>query len=266
MKRTITLLTDFGARDTFAGQMKGVIYSINDEVNIVDITHDIQPHMIREAAIALGMCYEYFPRLTVHVCVIDPGVGSERRPIIVASGNYYFIGPDNGIFSYIYNINKEITVIHIKAEHYFLRKGSSTFQARDIFAPVAAWLTKGVEITKFGDEISDYVKLELPVPRRKAKNIIEGEIVHIDRFGNALTNVSAKDFSALSVSELIPKCRVICKGRQVRLKHSYSDVTNKELYAVFNSNDLLELFIYRGNAASQFGLKTGDIVSLILQE
>ena len=122
MKRVITLLSDFGLKDPFAAQMKGVMLKINDDVNLIDITHDISPHLIREAAVTIGMCYDHFPIASVHVCVVDPGVGSGRRPIIVATDDHYFVGPDNGVFSYIYNVSKDLQVIHITADHYFEKK------------------------------------------------------------------------------------------------------------------------------------------------
>jgi len=265
MKRTITLMSDFGLKDPFVAQMKGVIYSINDEVNIVDISHDIPAHLIREAAVTIGMSYSFFPQLTVHVCVVDPGVGSDRRPVIVAADNHYFVGPDNGIFSVILQNNRDAEVIHVTADHYFTKKESTTFHGRDIFAPVAAWLAKGVPITNFGEPVRDFAMLNLPLPQRPTKNSLEGEIVYIDGFGNAITNISMADFGNVSRLEIMTKARVLCKGKQVPLKPFYADVSDRGLYAIFNSNDLLELFVYRGSAAGEHDLHIGDSVGVIIQ-
>ncbi len=266
MKRVITLLSDFGLKDPFAAQMKGVMLKINDDVTLIDITHEISPHLIREAAVTIGMCYDHFPAASVHVCVVDPGVGSGRRPIIVATDDHYFVGPDNGIFSYIYNVSKDLQVVHITADHYFEKRDSTTFHARDIFAPVAAWLTKGVPIENFGKEIRDYVNLDLPLPHRPSKNNIEGEVIYVDRFGNAITNISVKHFGNIPRFEVFSKARILCKGKQIALKPFYSDVKDKELYAILNSNEMLELFIYRGNASVEHELKIGDAVEVVCKQ
>lgn len=265
MKRVITLLTDFGLKDPFVSQMKGIILKINDDVNLVDMTHDISPHLIREAAITIGMCYEYFPSASIHVCVVDPGVGSGRRPILVAAEDHYFIGPDNGIFSFIFNVSKDIKVVHLTADYYFEKKNSTTFHARDIFAAVAAWLSKGIPIENFGGEIKDYVTLNLPMPNSSSQNSVDGEVIYIDRFGNAITNISIKSFGNIPRFEIFSKARVLCKSNQIPLKQFYADVSDKELYAIFNSNELLELFVYRENASENHQLKIGDTVGVVLQ-
>ncbi|UCG78795.1 MAG: SAM-dependent chlorinase/fluorinase [Nitrospirota bacterium] len=264
MNRAITLLTDFGNKDPFVSQMKGVILGINDEVQIVDITHEISRHHIREAAVTIGMSYEYFPPLTVHTCVVDPGVGSGRRPIIVAIDDHYFVGPDNGIFSYIFATHDIYQVIHVRADHYFVRKDSSTCHGRDIFSPVAAWLAKGVPLENFGDEIDDYINLNLPMPQRTSESNIEGEVIYIDNFGNAITNIALKDLGTISKHEILQRSKVLCKGSQIELKSYYSDVNDKALYALFNSNDMLELFVYRGSAVEANGIKIGDAVGIVV--
>jgi S-adenosylmethionine hydrolase len=229
------------------------------------MTHDISPHLIREAAVTIGMCYQYFPSASIHVCVVDPGVGSGRRPILIATDNHYFVGPDNGIFSYIYSTSKNVQVIHITEDHYFEKKDSTTFHARDIFSAIAAWLSKGIPIENFGKEIKDYVNLNLPLPHRHSRDNLEGEVIYIDRFGNAITNISVKHLGNISRLELFTKARILCKSKQIALKPFYSDVHDKELYAILNSNDLLELFVYRGNASVSFELKIGDTVGIVIQ-
>lgn len=156
----ITLTTDFGYRDPFVGIMKGVILNINPSATIIDITHDISPQNILEAALSIEMSFELFPHKTIHVVVVDPGVGSTRRPIFVITDRYYFIGPDNGVFSRIYKLQHEtLEVMNIKAEHYFMPQRSATFHGRDIFAPAASWLSRGIDISKFGEPINDYVTI-----------------------------------------------------------------------------------------------------------
>jgi len=263
MGAVITLTTDFGIKDPFVGQVKGVIKSINPEVDIIDLTHDISKHSIKEASIVIGLSYKYFPSKTIHIVVVDPTVGSNRRPIIVSTGEHIFVGPDNGIFSFIYHNEKNCRVFHISADHYFLKKDSTTFQARDIFAPVAAYISKGLPVERFGEPIYDYIKIPIPEPNMPMKNAIEGEIIYIDRFGNALTNISRQHLKPLLNSN--KRLRIVYKGKDVPLKRHYSEAEDDELYAVIDSFDLLELYVYRGSAAEKFGIKIGDIVGVLLQ-
>ncbi|NOZ25277.1 MAG: SAM-dependent chlorinase/fluorinase [Nitrospirae bacterium] len=258
----ITLTSDFGTRDPFVGQMKGVILNTNPDVELVDISHEISPHNIREGAVLTGMSYEYFPVRTIHLVVVDPGVGSSRRPIIVATQNHYFVGPDNGVFSMVYRKEKDsLRVIHITSEHYFLKKDSTTFHGRDIFAPVAAWLSKGIPVDHFGVRIDDFMNIHLPEPGMPSRNTIEGEVIYIDRFGNAITNISS-DLLNDSVNGG-GRLRIVLKGRVVPVKSCYAEVDDKELYCLINSFGFLEFFICRGNAAESFGIRIGDTVGII---
>lgn len=261
----ITLTTDFGYKDPFVGMMKGVILKINPKARIVDITHDISPHNIREAALTLGMSYNFFPHKTVHVVVVDPGVGSNRRPILVITDHHYFIGPDNGVFSLVYSSQSEtLGVVQITSEHYFMPHRGPTFHGRDIFAPAAAWLTRGIETTKFGDMITDYVTLPFPSVSLPTNTTIEGEVVYIDRFGNAITNIKGEALNTLYNTNTGGKLKVVSKGKQTDLKNYYSEVADKGLYSLVNSTGYLELFVYRGNAAALFDIKIGDIVGVML--
>ena len=162
---TITLTTDFGLNDHFVGTLKGVILSIVPDANIVDICHSVQAFDILDGALALAQSYAYFPPRTVHLVVVDPGVGSARRPIIATSELHNFVAPDNGVLSLMYAREQRLSVRHITAEHYFLQPISNTFHGRDIFAPVAAYLAKGVDQEKFGDEVTDYVRFNAPRPK-----------------------------------------------------------------------------------------------------
>jgi S-adenosylmethionine hydrolase len=261
----ITLTTDFGHRDPFVGIMKGVILNINPFVNIVDITHGISPQNILEAAISIEMSFESFPYKTIHVVVVDPGVGSTRRPILVIKDYYYFVGPDNGVFSQIYRLRHEtLSVIHITSEHYFMSEMSSTFHGRDIFAPVAAWLSRGIDPSKFGDPITDYVSVSVPVPIMPAENVVEGEVIYIDRFGNGATNIKAQTLENLFKDKTSRRLSVLVKGKEVSFKNHYAEVEDAGLYSLINSFGFLELFVYKGSASSDFGIKVGEKVKLIV--
>ncbi len=260
----ITLTTDFGYEDPLSGIIKGVILSINPEVNIVDITHGISKYNIREAAFTVGMSYRQFPPRTIHLAVTDPGVGSPRRAILVMTENYYFVGPDNGIFSVVYSESERVEVIHITADHYFVRDKSATFHARDVFSPVAAWLSKGIITSNFGELITDYVKLSFPVPSMPTKTTLEGEIIHVDHFGNAISNIRSGYLDTLRNAKPGGKLRIIAKGKEVALKQYYSQAEDKGLYALINSMDYLELFVYGGNASKEFEMKVGDTVGVML--
>lgn len=261
---TITLTTDFGYKDPFSGIMKGVILTINPAVTLVDITHAIAPQNILDAAYSLEKSFTVFPAKTIHVAVVDPGVGSSRRPIIVATDHHYFVGPDNGIFSRVYLRTESLQVIHITGEHYFLPDRSGTFDGRDVFAPVAGWLSRGINILKFGDPITDYVTLPFPTPSMPAEHIIEGEIISIDIFGNAISNIDKQQLIHLIEKNPRGKLRVMVKGTEAPLKDSYSQAGDKNLYALINSFGYLECFTNRGNAASEFAIQVGDKVGVIL--
>ncbi len=260
----ITLTTDFGDKDPFVGIMKGVILNINPHTTIVDITHRISAHNIIEAAFVIENCFSFFPRKTIHVVVVDPGVGSSRRAILVATENHYFVGPDNGVFSRIYKIGENPIVINITSEHYFLPKRSSTFHGRDVFAPVAGWLSRGIEISNFGEQIQDYVSIDTPIVIKHADNIIEGEVIYIDGFGNLITNIPAIEIEKLLNINADKKLKIFIKDTEAPLMSYYSEGKNDHLYSIINSFGYLEFFIYKGNASLSSGIKVGEKVMVIL--
>lgn len=266
MSTIITLTTDFGTRDSFAATMKGAILKINPDVKIIDITNEIAAQDIWEAAFSLKTAYSYFPKGTVHLAVVDPGVGSARRPIIAVTESYYFVGPDNGIFSLIFKEAERLRVHHITASHYFLSKPGPTFHGRDIFAPVASWLSKGIPSGNFGDEIEDYVKLNVPVPKTSA-NAIEGHVIHIDRFGNVITNITYKDLHGIVPEGTDPNLvTVSIAGKEIRgLKKFYAEAAPGQPGAVINSSGYLEIFLFKQNARAALSLKRGEAVKLTLQ-
>ena len=191
----IALLTDFGTQDYFVGAMKGAILSINQSAQIIDITHEIPPQNIVSASFTLRACYQDFPKETIFTAVIDPGVGSDRRAILIETEKYYFISPDNGLLSFIFNGNESFRVFNITNEVFYKKPVSKTFHGRDIFSPAAAHLSRGAKPEEFGDEIKDYVFLAENKPQIISDGI-EAEIIHIDRFGNLITNLTQKDLPA----------------------------------------------------------------------
>lgn len=259
----ITLTTDFGYDDPFAGVMKGVILKINPDATIVDITHGIRPHDIREAAYTIGMNYQYFPSNSIHLVVVDPGVGSNRRPVLVEADRHYFIGPDNGVFSYIFSMSHEIMqVVHITSEHYFLSAVSPTFQGRDIFAPVAAWFSRGLPMARFGEPVSDYQTIPMSVPELSQEGALLGEVIHIDRFGNAITNITRVELNKLLTSDSHGSLKIMLNDREVLLKQFYGQGNDSRLYSLVNSSGYLEFFMCQGRAADQYHIATGDRVSI----
>lgn len=260
----ITLTTDFGYKDPFVGIMKGIILDINPSAKVIDITHGISPQNISEAAFMLEMSFNSFPHNTIHLVVVDPGVGSARRPILAFTENYYLIGPDNGVFSRIFNLTERLTVIHITSTHYFLKQDGSTFQGRDVFAPIAGWLSRGIEISNFGDIITDFKKISLPIPQVTANNTIEGEIIYTDRFGNTITNIHNKKIIEMSGTNTGKTMKVLVKGKEVPFKTYYSEAKDNGLYFLINSFGYIELFVRNSSASRNFSIKVGEKVGVIV--
>ncbi len=267
MSAIITLTSDFGSRDAFTASLKGVILKINPLAQMIDVSHEIAPQDIWEAAFTLKSAYSYFPKGTVHLAVVDPGVGSVRRPIIVVTESYYFVGPDNGLFTLIYQEAERIRVHHITATHYFLPNPSHTFHGRDVFAPVAAWLSKGIPSGNFGEEITDYLKLNVPSSKVSA-GAIEGHVVHIDRFGNMITNISHKSMQELLGEEMnLASLNLSFAGREIiGLKRFYSETSPGEAGALINSSGFVEIFVFKQNARAVLSGKRGEAVRLSVKK
>ncbi|HEY0377029.1 MAG TPA: SAM-dependent chlorinase/fluorinase [Pyrinomonadaceae bacterium] len=262
----ITLLTDFGAADYFVGAMKGVILSINREAVVVDITHEVAPQDVREGAFTLGAASVSFPAGTIHVAVVDPGVGSARRGVLVAGGGQYFVGPDNGLFSFVYERDHDARVFQLTNEKYFGPKVSATFHGRDIFAPVAAALSKGVAPEEFGGEIKDYVRLTNLKPRRTEGGAIEAAIIHVDRFGNCVTNLTPAE---LDEGMIAAGARLTINGRVItsfRRFFSEGDGGPHELFAIWGSAGYLEIAANRASAASLLDAERGQIIKVMSDE
>lgn len=273
----ITLTTDFGISDPFVGIMKGVMLSINPSIKFIDISHQVEPQNIIQAYLILSYSYKYFPSGTIHLSVVDPDVGSKRRPILIKSGKYYFIGPDNGIFSFIFKNDHThfssplkgeggVRVFELTENKFFLPSVSSTFHGRDIFASVAAHLSRGVKPSEFGKPINNPVMLKIPEPSMRG-NEIRGEVIYIDRFGNLITNVSLDKFYK-TVSGLKSKNFNI-RIKDLKITHiykSYSDAEDLKPSSIFNSWRLLEIFIKNSNASRKLGIKRGEKVLIKIKD
>jgi S-adenosylmethionine hydrolase len=263
-KPIITLITDFDTQDHFVGTMKGVIYSINPDVDIVDITHKVASYDIFDAAFALAQSYRFFPSDTIHLVVVDPGVGTTRRPLLARSLAHKFVAPDNGVLSLIYEREENVEVRHITADHYFLNPVSATFQGRDIFAPVVGWLSKSVEVDKFGDPITDFIKFTSPKPKQVNESLIKGVVLKVDKFGNILTNLRPEDLPQL-FAENPPPFKIIINQQEItRLNLAYSMGKPSELFAIVGSSSYLEICTNRGSAAKALNVNRGAEVGVIL--
>ncbi len=254
----ITLTTDFGHTDPFVGIMKGVIYGINPQASIADLSHGIPAQNIMAAALVLRQGAQYFPRGTIHVAVVDPGVGSARRPLLVEIEESYFIGPDNGVLSLAMEAKRPTRIVHLSNPAYRLQPTSATFHGRDIFAPTAAYLSRGVAPEAFGETIDDFAKLIWP-PVLKSERTISGEIVYIDGFGNLFTNIGTDDLEELPRHKLRIKLRDLSI---IGLAANYAAVERDKYVALINSSRLLEIAIYKGSAQKRSGAIIGDKVQV----
>ena len=254
----ITLTTDFGTCDWFVGTMKGVILGINPDAEIVDITHEVPAGDIRGGAFALAASHRFFPKGSIHVAVIDPGVGSRRKAIAVQTAKAVFVGPDNGVLSWALTKEKVRAIHTLEDEAYFLHPVSRTFHGRDVFAPVAAHLSRGVPIRKFGPALKDFVRLAWPEPRVR-RGGFEGEVVYTDRFGNAITNLEGRllEDSGRAPCEVYARRRWVCP-----LRAFYQAVPPKRPVALVGSSGFLEIAVNGGSAEKVLGMRVGTRVVL----
>jgi S-adenosylmethionine hydrolase len=255
----ITLTTDFGTSDHLVGAMKGVILNINPAARIVDINHHVVPFDILDGALCIANCYSYFPPRTIHIVIVDPGVGTERRPILVSGEKHFFIAPDNGVLSLIYE-REPCTVRHISAEHYFLNPISPTFHGRDIFAPTAGWLSKTLQTEAFGEVVTDNVRFSMPKAKSSGEGV-KGVVLRVDAFGNLMTNLTAENIPVDALADGVIKLNV--NGKQVlRLAQTFASGKPGEPVAVLGSAGFLEIAVNRGSAARALGANRGAEVTL----
>ncbi len=263
--RIVTFTTDFGLTDAFAGILHGVVLNVHPETTIADISHAVSSYDIFDGAWTIAQAYRHFPPRTVHVVVVDPGVGSLRRPIIAEGGDHIFVAPDNGVLSLVEAREEKFVVRHITADRYFLHPVSQTFHGRDIFAAVAGWLSKGVAPAEFGPEISDYVRLQLPTIERVGDNSLRGVVIKVDKFGNLITNISEQEAPALFGAAASAFTLLIAGQTISRLAHAYAEGEEGEFFAIVGSSGYLEVAAKQASAAEKLSALVGTPVGLVIE-
>jgi len=259
MRPVIALLTDFGTGDHYAGTMKGVILGICPDATLVDITHDIPPHDVTAGALELAASYKYFPAGTIFVAVVDPGVGSARRGLAADTGDYRFVAPDNGVLTLVLRESPAKKIVELTERRYARPTVSRTFEGRDRFAPAAAWLAKGVPLEALGPAVMDPQRITLSRPEIRDTSI-EAHVIHVDRFGNLITDLSATVLQRFVGSDRV---RIEVGGTSIdRISGTYSDVAAGDICAVIGSTDAMEIACRDGSAASRLGVGRGAIVSI----
>ena len=257
----ITLLTDFGMRDAYAGIMKGVILGINPGVRLVDLSHAVPPHNIAFGALVLQSAWRFFPPGTIHLAVVDPGVGSRRRALAAAVAGHFLVGPDNGLFSLILAQKPPQTVVSLENPRYFLPQVAATFHGRDVFAPVAAHLSLGVPLTDLGPALTEPVRLDLPTPQF-GESEVSGQVLVRDHFGNLVTNIPCDRLQAWLAGR---PARLWLQDRLIpHWAATYSDVPPGELLALPGSHGYLEIACRQGSAARLLAAGPGARVRIIL--
>jgi S-adenosyl-L-methionine hydrolase (adenosine-forming) len=264
----ITLLTDFGTEDAYAGIMKGVILSVNPSAVIVDITHHIDPQDVIQAAYIIKSSYRYFPEGTVHVMVVDPGVGSDRAIVALEMMGYIFLAPDNGVLTLLMDEGKTGSIVRVENTRYFLESVSQTFHGRDIFAPVGAHLSRGMDIKKLGSPLDqqNLVHLRIRKPYISDNNQLVGTVVSFDRFGNSISNIDVNDIEKINESTSGRMLEIkIGKTTIKGLSLSYADTTPRSPLAIIGSFGYLEIALNKGNAKHYLGIEKGDTITLNLK-
>ncbi len=264
MSNLITLTTDFGLTDGFVGAIKGVMLSINPEVRFVDISHEIAPQDIQQGAFICANSVPFFPIAAIHLCIVDPGVGSTRRALAIAVGETIFVGPDNGVLSLAIaetaaRRKEQPRAFHLNNPRYWLPRVSNTFHGRDIFAPAAAHLSLGVPLEEIGTPIEEWVTLAFPPPSQRSKGTLVGQVMYIDRYGNLVTNIADTQIVSWNAQQL----SVEIGGREIHgLARTYSDVPRGDFAALIGSPWKLEIAQREGNAAATLGVRVGDTVTV----
>jgi S-adenosyl-L-methionine hydrolase (adenosine-forming) len=259
MRPLIALLTDFGTRDHYAGTMKGVILGICPDASLVDITHDVPPHDVVAGALELAASYRYFPAGTIFVAVVDPGVGSARRGFAADTGDYRFVAPDNGVLTQVLRDTPAKKMVELTERRYARPTVSRTFEGRDRFAPAAAWLAKGIQLSALGRPIADVQRLDIPLPSESA-GTVSGVVLRVDRFGNLVTNIDRKTVERLGHGSAIT---IDAAGQRIaRLVATYAELPADGVGALFGSTDHLELAAPSASAAERLGLTRGALVTV----
>lgn len=267
MNTIITLLTDFGTVDTYVGVMKGVIASLCPDATVIDLTHEVPPQDIATGAFLLDVSVDYFPEGTIHVAVVDPGVGTARKPVALRTAKAFFVGADNGIFTLVLQRQKLLQAVCLDNPRYHLPGISATFHGRDIFAPVAAHLAQGVPLEDMGTSLTRLQRLPLPRVRVDWAGI-RATIVHIDRFGNAITNLTRADYEAWCIRWDVkePAVEVVSGKALLPICRTYADMPHGQPLALFGSSERLEIAVNGGSAAQILHLRRGDTVRVLRRE
>ena len=255
----VTFTTDFGTSDHYTGVMKGVVLSLCPAARIVDISHEVKPFEIRQAAFLLDQASRYFPARTIHVAVIDPGVGTARRPVLVEALGQYFIGPDNGVFAFITARDEKAKARELSNSKYFLSPVSKTFHGRDIFAAAAGHLAAGVRPASFGKRVADLIRFDFVKPARYARRIWTGVVLHIDHFGNLITNIHATDFPDLPRKEFD---LAVGMEKTSVFVGTFGEADQGELVCYLGSSGYLEVAVTQGSAAERLGVGIGAPVEI----
>jgi S-adenosylmethionine hydrolase len=260
VRPVIALLTDFGTTDHYAGTMKGVMLGICPEAILVDLTHDIAPHDILGGALQLAAAYRYFPAGTVFLAVVDPGVGSGRRGLAAEAGDFRFVAPDNGVLTAVLREMAARKIVELTERRYARPTVSRTFEGRDRFAPAAAWLARGVQLSALGRPLADYQRLDIPVAQTSG-DVLSGVVLLVDRFGNLVTNIDRRMFESFAKQAPV---RIVAADRAVgRLVSTYAEISQGEVCALFGSSDHLELAANSASAAEQLGLGPGTVIQIL---
>jgi S-adenosylmethionine hydrolase len=255
----VAFLSDFDLNDPYVGVAKAVLLAINPHLTIIDITHGIPPCDIQRGAFVLRESYKYFPKGTIFLTVVDPGVGGKRAGIVFEAGGYFFVAPDNGLLGLIIKEHKKWSCFCLKNEKFFRKPVSSTFHARDIFAPVAAQISLGVKPFEFGPPHLHPIGLDFPLPKSLSDHEIQGEIIHIDGFGNLITNIQEADIKPLLKKE---KVQAKVKNHVFPFMQTYSDVSPGALLALTGSSGFIEISTNQGNASKTLGISVGEKIRL----
>ncbi len=255
-KPVVTLLTDFGLHDYYVAAMKGVMLGLNPNLTLVDISHLIPPQDIFTGAFTLSESCFCFPQGTIHLAVVDPGVGAVRKALAVSAGGHFFVAPDNGILTYVLESNPSFEAHEIVADHYFRKPVSTTFHGRDIFAPMAAWISRGIPLNQIGPVLPDPVRLQIPTPKLVKEGLIQGCILAVDRFGNLTTNVKLK--------EVTRPFKILAGQREITSLHkTYREGKPGEVFIVPGSAGYLEIAVKEGSAAAALHLKSGAAIGIV---
>jgi S-adenosyl-L-methionine hydrolase (adenosine-forming) len=262
--RIVTLLTDFGLRDHYAASMKGIMLGLNPNLTLVDISHTIPPQDISSAAFILGQAYPCFPAGTIHLAIVDPGVGTARKGIIVSAGTQVFVGPDNGIFTWVFEREESFTVYEITADHYFRKPVSSTFHGRDIFAPVAGWISRDIPLQQVGQAFENPVRLKIPALTRVRDALIQATVLAVDGFGNLITNLKPEDLPVYAAPGT-HTCKMLVSQREVTdFRMTFGEGVAGEIFVVPGSSGYLEIVMRNGSAAATLNAAAGALVGVVL--